>query len=222
MSIHPLVCADAALAASQNVQVVELHFEGAALGANGTILQLVSAQRSASARAHLAVGNGTSATATPSSAAVEALIKRPNGNSLSATEVSIRTGVLSYLGDVAALSGANSKSVAFAIGGLNVRDVQHVELIVGTGSTKLASRISNSDAAARIPEPVDLVVSGSKSYLKKADGSAATPATDTVVLVGGSVNGSASTLMCVFTVPAAADFELAAGKRLTVRLHCSH
>lgn len=221
MAVHPLVCADAGLAASQNLQVVELHFEGATVLATGSILPLVAAQQSASARAHLAVGNGDNSTATPTAAAVEALIKRPNGNSLSATEQNIKTGVATYLSQVQDKDVNGNKSLAFAVGGLNARDVVCAELIVGAGSAApaLVLSVSKSDAnvvVERIPDACELV----GSALKKADGTALALATSSLVAVGGAVNGSASTIMGAFTVPTAAALEIAAGKRLTLRLHC--
>lgn len=215
MAVHPLVCADAGLAASQNVQVVELHFEGAAVAANGTILSLISAQSSASARAHLAVGNGTGVDAKPSEAAVEALIKRPNGNSLSAVEQNIKTGVRTYLGELQDKDGDGNKSIAFAVGGLNARSVVLAELVIGTG-TVLASVLTVSAPAERIPDACELV----GSALKKADGNALALATSSLVSVGGAVNGSACTIMGAFTVPTAANLEIAADKRVTLRLHC--
>lgn len=215
MAVHPLVCADAGLAASQNLQVVELHFEGAAVAANGTILSLISAQSSASARAHLAVGNGTGVDAKPSEAAVEALIKRPNGNSLSAVEQNIKTGVRTYLGELQDKDGDGNKSIAFAVGGLNARSVVLAELVIGTG-TVLASVLTVSAPAERIPDACELV----GSALKKADGNALALATSSLVSVGGAVNGSACTIMGAFTVPTAANLEIAADKRVTLRLHC--
>lgn len=216
MAIHPLVCADAGLAASQNVQVVELHFEGAAIAANGTILSLVATQSSASARAHLAVGNGTGVDAKPSEAAVEALIKRPNGNSLSATEQNIKTGVRTYLGELQDKDGDGNKSIAFAVGGLNARSVVLAELVIGTGSAVVASVLTVPGPTESIPDACELV----GSQFKKVDGNPLTLAGTSLVSVGGAVNGSACTIMGAFTVPTAANFEVSAGKRVTLRLHC--
>lgn len=213
MSLHPMVCADAAVAASQNVQVLEFFFVGASLAANGSILSLIAAQSSAQARVHLAVGNGTCATATPSAAAVEALIKRPNGNSLSASEENIKTGVLALLGEVEALADG-AEAVAFAIGGLNAREVLAAELVVTGGAVQDALVLAQVSPAVRIPEPVAL--NGGK--LKKADGSAADLDTDKLILVGGEINGSCGSAVGCFTVPTAAKLALSAANSVKLRL----
>jgi hypothetical protein len=221
MSLHPLVCADAALAASQNVQVIELHFEGAAVGTNGVILKLVAAQSVAQHRVHLAVGNGSRDDAKPSAAAVEALIKRPNGNLLSAVEQSIKTGVEKYLGEIQDKDADGNKGIAFAVGGLNVRDVALVELVVGAGATKPALVLSTSLSSAgvvveRIPDACEITAGA----LKKNDGAALALATSSLVLVGGAVNGSCATVLGAFAIPTALDLEVAVGKRITLRMHC--
>lgn len=215
MAIHPLVCADASLAASQNVQVVELFFTGAAPGTNGVMLSLVAAQSSASHRVHLAVGGSAAVTsATPSAAAVEALIKRPNGNSLSATEENIKTGVLALLGEVELLADG-AEAVAFAIGGLNAREVVAAELQITSGAVQDCFALSQVGPSVRIPEPVALV----SGKLKKADGSGADLDTDKLILVGGELNGSSSTAVGCFTVPAAAKLALTSANNVRLRLH---
>lgn len=215
MSLHPSVCADAAVAASQNVQVLEFCFTGPAGGVatDGSILSLIPAQAVAQARVHLAVGSGTCATATPSAAAVEALIKRPNGNSLSATEENIKTGVLALLGEVEALADG-ADAVAFAIGGLNARDVVCAELVVTSGATADAAVFAQTASVVRIPEPVALV--GGK--LKKANGSGADLDTDKMVAVGGELNGSCSTVVGCFKVLEADKLNIGADNTLILRL----
>jgi hypothetical protein len=214
MSIHPLVCADASVAASQNVQVLEFFFTGAANGANGVILSLIGAQSSAQHRVHLAVGGSAAVTsATPSAAAVEALIKRPNGNSLSATEENIKTGVLALLGEVE-VAADGAECVAFAIGGLNAREVIAAELVVSSGAVADALVLAQTASAVRIPEPVALV----SGKLKKADGSGADLDTDKLVLVGGELNGSCSSAVGCFTVPTVAKLALSSANSVKLRL----
>lgn len=214
MSIHPLVCADAGVAASQNVQVLEFFFVGAANGLNGAILSLIGAQSSASARVHLAVGGSAAVTsATPSAAAVEALIKRPNGNSLSATEENIKTGVLALLGEIE-VAADGAECVAFAIGGLNARDVVSAELVVTSGAVQDSLVLAQVAAVVRIPEPVALV--GGK--LKKADGSGADLDTDKMIAVGGELNGSCSTVVGCFTVVESDKLALSSANSVKLRL----
>jgi hypothetical protein len=214
MSIHPLVCADASVAASQNVQVLEFFFTGAANGANGVILSLIGAQSSAQHRVHLAVGGSAAVTsATPSAAAVEALIKRPNGNSLSATEENIKTGVLALLGEVE-VAADGAECVAFAIGGLNAREVIAAELVVSSGAVADALVLAQTASAVRIPEPVALV----SGKLKKADGSGADLDTDKLVLVGGELNGSCSTAVGCFAVAELDKLALSSANSVKLRL----
>ena len=216
MSLHPLVCADAAVAASQNVQVLEFFFTGAAPGANGAILSLVPAQAGAQHRVHLGIG-GTSSVgdATPLAPAVEALIKRPNGNSLSATEENIKTGVAALLGEVEPLADG-AECVAFAVGGLNARDVVSAELVVTSGAVQDCLGVAQAAALVRIPEPVKLV-SG-----KLAKDAAATVAadldTDKLIAVGGELNGSCSTVVGCFTIITAAKLALTSANTVKLRL----
>lgn len=214
MSLHPSVCADAAVAASQNVQVLDFFFAGAANSTAGVILSLIPAQAVAQARVHLAVGgSATVGSATPSAAAVEALIKRPNGNSLSATEENIKTGVLALLGEIeAAADGA--ECVAFAIGGLNARDVLCAELIVTSGAVQDTFTAAQNGPLVRIPEPVALV----SGKLKKADGSGADLDTDKLIAVGGELNGSCSTVVGCFTVTTVAKLALSSANTVRLRL----
>lgn len=215
MSLHPSVCADAAVAASQNAQVLEFFFVGPTGGvaANGSILALIPAQAVAQARVHLAIGSGNSSTATPSAAAVEALIKRPNGNSLSATEENIKTGVLALLGEVEALADG-ADAVAFAIGGLNARDVLSAELVVTSGAVADAAVFAQTASLVRIPEPVALV----NGKLKKADGSAADLDTDKLIAVGGELNGSCSTVVGCFKIAEADKLSVDANNTLKLRV----
>jgi hypothetical protein len=214
MSLHPMVCADASVAASQNAQVLEFFFVGAAPGANGAILSLIAAQSGAQHRVHLAVGGSAAVTAaTPSAAVVEALIKRPNGNSLSATEENIKTGVLALLGEVE-VAADGAECVAFAIGGLNARDVIAAELVVSSGAVQDSLVLAQTASAVRIPEPVALV----SGKLKKADGSGADLDTDKLVLVGGELNGSCSTAVGCFTVAESDKLALSAANTVKLRL----
>lgn len=216
MSIHPLVCADASVAASQNVQVLEFFFTGAANGANGVILSLIAAQSSAQHRVHLAVGGSAAVTsAQPTAAVVEALIKRPNGNTLSATEENIKTGVKALLDEVEVAADA-AECVVFAVGGLNAHDVLAAELVVTSGAVADALVLAQTASAVRIPEPVKLV-SG-----KLAKDAAATVAadldTDKLILVGGELNGSCSTAVGCFTVVELDKLALSAANSVKLRL----
>jgi len=214
MSIHPMVCADAGVAASQNVQVLEFFFVGAANGANGVILSLIGAQSSASARVHLAVGGSAAVTsAVPSAAVVEALIKRPNGNSLSAAEELIKTGVSALLSEVE-VAADGAECVAFAVGGLNARDVVCAELIVSSGAVQDTFTAAQNGPLVRIPEPVALV----SGKLKKADGSGADLDTDKLIAVGGELNGSGSTVVGCFAVATVAKLALSSANTLRLRL----
>ena len=215
MSIHPLVCADASVAASQNVQTLEFCLVGAAPGANGAILALIPAQAVAQHRVHVAVGGSAAvSSATPSAAVVEALIKRPNGNSLSATEENIKTGVAALLGEVELLADG-AECIAFAIGGLNARDVVCAELQVTSGAVQDTLTLIQASAVVRIPEPVALVT----GKLKKADGSAAHLGTDKMIAVGGEQNGSCSTVIGCFTLATAAKLALSSANTVKLRLH---
>lgn len=215
MSLHPVVCADSALAESQNLQVVELVFVGAAVGANGVKLNLIPAQSLAQHRVHLALGQGTFADAKPTEAAVEALIKRPNGNSLSATEENIKAGLKSFLDEIESITGAN-EAVVFAVGGLNVSDIVCAELIVSSGAVEQTLTLAQNTPAVRIPEPVKLV---SGKLAKDAAGTVAADLdTDKVLLVGGQLNGSACTVAGCFVLPAAARLALSAANTVKLRL----
>lgn len=214
MSLHPLVCADAALAASQNVQVVELLFVGEAVGTNGVKLKLIPAQSVAQARVHLAVGAGDLTGAKPTAAEVEALIKRPNGNSLSATEENIKTGLKALLDEVE-VAADNAECIAFAVGGLNACEFVAAELIVTGGDTQDALVLAQTAAAVRIPEPVTLTA----GKLAKAGGSGADLDTDKVVLVGGQTNGSACTVAGCFKVIESDKLVLSAANTVKLRLH---
>lgn len=199
MAIHPLVCADAGLAASQNVQVVEFFLQGATVGTNGVKLALLANQSSASNRVHLAIGNGDCSDAKPTAAAVEALIKRPNGNSLSAQEELIKTGLKTFLDEIEpAADGA--ECIAFAVGGLNVSEIVAAEFVVSTGTVEQSMLLVQAAAAVRIPEPVTLAA-GNK--LAKAGGTGVDLDTDKVILVGGLNNGSSCTVAGCFTLPEA-------------------
>lgn len=215
MSLHPSVCADAAVAASQNVQVLEFCFQGAAPGADGAILSLIPAQAVAQARVHLAIGgSATVSQATPTAAAVEALIKRPNGNSLSAAEENIKTGVSALLSEIEVLADG-ADAVAFAIGGLNARDVVCAELVVTSGSVQDTLTLAQTAAVVRIPEPVALV----SGKLKKANGSGADLDTDKMVAVGGELNGSCSTVVGCMKVDTAAKLAVSPSNTVKLRLH---
>ena len=222
MSLHPSVCADAAVAASQNVQILEFFFDGSTNGAAGVILPLIAAQAVASARVHLAIGgSATKGSAQPSLAAVEALIKRPNGNSLSATEENIKTGVKALLDDVA-VAADGAACIAFALGGLNARDVVAAELMFTSNGADAFAKdtlsLAQTSAVVRIPEPVALV----SGRLKRSatDVTGATLGTDKLVAVGGELNGSCSTVVGVFVLPELTTLPVAGSTlrlRLTVR-----
>ena len=217
MSINPLVCPDAGLAASQDSVTIELSFVGASLAANGSILALVPAQASAGARVHLAVGNGTNATAKPSAAAVQALIKRPNGGSLSAQEQLIATGVKAALDQIEALADG-ADAVAFALGGLNVSEVIAAELSITSGAVQDTLTLVQAGPAQRIPEPVAL----SGSELVTGDGTAFDLDADKIAVVGGLQPGSCSTVVGCINVPVAAKLALAAGVTVKLKLHVKH
>lgn len=215
MSLHPVVCADSALAESQNLQVVELVFVGSTVGTNGVKLSLIPAQSIAQHRVHLALGQGSFVDAQPTAAAVEALIRRPNGNSLSATEENIKAGLKSFLDEIETITGAN-EAVVFAVGGLNVSDLVCAELIVSSGAVEQTLTLSQNAAAVRIPEPVKLV--GGKLAKDVAGTVAADLDTDKVILVGGQLNGSACTVAGCFVLPAAARLALSAANTVKLRL----
>lgn len=222
MSLHPSVCADAAVAASQNVQVLDFFFVGATNGAAGVTLSLIPAQAVAQSRVLLAVGgSATVGSAQPSAATVEALIKRPNGNSLSATEENIKTGLKAFLDEVE-VAADGAECITFAIGGLNARDVVCAELMVtsnGAGaSAKDPLALAQTAAVVRIPEPVKLV---NGKLAKDAAGTVAADLdTDKLIAVGGELNGSCSTVAGCFTLPELDTLSLANASvrlRLTVR-----
>ena len=217
MSINPLVCPDAGLAASQDSVTIELSFVGASLAANGSILALVPAQASAGARVHLAVGNGNNSTAKPSAAAVQALIKRPNGGSLSAQEQLIATGVKAALDQIEALADG-ADAVAFALGGLNVSEVIAAELSITSGAVQDTLTLVQAGPALRIPEPVTL----SGSELVTGDGTAFDLDADKIAVVGGLQPGSCSTVVGCINVPVAAKLALAAGVTVKLKLHVKH
>ena len=217
MSINPLVCPDAGLAASQDSVTIELSFVGASLAANGSILALVPAQASAGARVHLAVGNGNNSTAKPSAAAVQALIKRPNGGSLSAQEQLIATGVKAALDQIEALADG-ADAVAFALGGLNVSEVIAAELSITSGAVQDTLTLVQAGPALRIPEPVTL----SGSELVTGDGTAFDLDADKIAVVGGLEPGSCSTVVGCINVPVAAKLALAAGVTVKLKLHVKH
>jgi hypothetical protein len=217
MSINPLVCPDAGLAASQDSVTIELSFVGASLAANGSILALVPAQASAGARVHLAVGNGNNSTAQPSAAAVQALIKRPNGGSLSAQEQLIATGVKAALDQIEALADG-ADAVAFALGGLSVSEVIAAELSITSGAVQDTLTLVQAGPAQRIPEPVAL----SGSELVTADGTAFDLDADKIAIVGGLEPGSCSTVVGCIKVPVAAKLALAAGVTVKLKLHVKH
>jgi len=217
MSINPLVCPDAGLAASQDSVTIELSFVGATLATNGNILALVPAQASAGARVHLAVGNGNNSTAKPSSAAVQALIKRPNGGSLSAQEQLITTGVKAALDQIEALADG-ADAVAFALGGLHVSEENAAELAITSGAVQDTLTLVQAGPAQRIPEPVAL----SGSELVTADGTAFDLDADKIAIVGGLEPGSCSTVVGCIKVPVAAKLALAAGVTVKLKLHVKH
>lgn len=217
MSINPLVCPDAGLAASQDSVTIELSFVGASLATNGSILALVPAQASAGARVHLAVGNGDNSTAKPSAAAVQALIKRPNGGSLSAQEELIATGVKAALDQIEALADG-ADAVAFALGGLNVSEVIAAELSITSGAVQDTLTLVQAGPAQRIPEPVTL----SGSELVTGDGTALDLDADKIAIVGGLQPGSCSTVVGCVKVPVAAKLALAAGVTVKLKLHVKH
>lgn len=217
MSINPLVCPDAGLAASQDSVTIELSFVGASLAANGSILALVPAQASAGARVHLAVGNGNNSTAKPSAAAVQALIKRPNGGSLSAQEQLIATGVKAALDQIEALADG-ADAVAFALGGLNVSEVIAAELSITSGAVQDTLTLVQAGPALRIPEPVAL----SGGELVTGDGTAFDLDADKIAVVGGLEPGSCSTVVGCINVPVAAKLALAAGVTVKLKLHVKH
>ena len=217
MSINPLVCPDAGLAASQDAVTIELSFVGASLATNGSILALVPAQASAGARVHLAVGNGTNVTAKPAAAAVEALIKRPNGGSLSAQEQLIATGVKAALDQIEALNDG-ADAVAFALGGLNVSEVIAAELSITSGAVQDTLTLVQAGPAQRVPEPVALT----GGELTMADGTAFDLDADKIAVVGGLEPGSCSTVVGCIKVPVAAKLALAAGTTVKLKLHVKH
>ena len=171
MSINPLVCPDAGLAASQDSVTIELNFAGEAVSAAaGNTLALIPAQASASARVHLGIaGASGKGDAVLGAAAVKALIKRPNGNSLSAQEELIATGVEAAINQVENLADG-ADSVVFALGGLNVSEVIAAELSITSGAVQDTLTLVQAGPAQRIPEPV--VLTGGQ--LTTGDGTALT------------------------------------------------
>ena len=223
MSINPLVCPDAGLAASQDSVTIELSFVGASLAANGSILALVPAQASAGARVHLAVGNGDNSTAKPTAAAVQALIKRPNGGSLSAQEQLIATGVKAALDQIEALADG-ADAVAFALGGLNVSEVIAAELSITSGSTQDTLTLVQAGPALRIPEPVVLsqAEDATKNNFITGDSSAFDLDADKIAIVGGLEPGSCATVVGCINVPVAAKLDLDANVTVKLKLHVKH
>ena len=216
MSINPLVCADGGLAEALNSSVVELSFEGKDNTANGATLALIPAQKSASARVHLGIAGATGNTAAVlGAAAVEALIKRPNGSSLSAQEKDIAKGVENAIKQVETLVDTQA-AVVFALGGLNARDVVKAELLISSGSTKPALELVTSKPSVRIPEPVEL---DANDELKKASGAAVDLPADLIIAVGGQEPGSSSTIVGCFVVPDASELVIAAGVTVKLKLH---
>ena len=221
MSINPLVCADGGLAEALNSSVVELSFKGEAVNPAGTgnTLALIPAQSSASARVHLGIAGATGNTAAVlGAAAVEALIKRPNGSSLSAQEKDIAEGVENAIKQVETLVNTQA-AVVFALGGLNAREVVKAELLISSGSTKPALELVTSEPSVRIPEPVEL---DANKELKKASGAAVDLKTDLIVAVGGQEPGSSSTIVGCFIVPDASELVLEAGVTVKLKLHVKH
>jgi len=219
MAINPLVCADGGLAEALNSSVVELSFEGKDNTANGATLDLIPAQASAGARVHLGIAGASGNTAAVlDAAAVKALIKRPNGNSLSAQEENIAKGVENAIKQVETLVDTQA-AVVFALGGLNARDVVKAELVISSGSTKPALELVTPKPSVRIPEPVELDAS---NELKKAGGAAVDLPTDLIIAVGGQEPGSSSTIVGCFVVPAISELVLAAGVTVKLKLHVKH
>lgn len=219
MAINPLVVPDAGLAASQDSVTIELNFVGVAPGNNGVKLALVAPQSSAGARVHLAVGGAVDSTsALPTAAAVQALIKRPNGDSLSAQELLIASGVESALGEIETIATDGNDAAVFALGGLNASEVLSAELEVTTSAGVSATKLIQVGPAVRIPEPVALV--GGK--LKKANGNALDLDADKLALVGGLEPGSAATIVGCVKVTDVSALGIVAGTIVKLKLHVKH
>jgi hypothetical protein len=189
-----------------------------AAGVNGQIVPLQSAQASAGNRAYLMVAGSTDAASAKLSAAqVSALIAKATGITAGmipelapqASEIALAaTGLKTFLDEIVGPVADGSVSIAFAIGGIPVKEIiscEFLQIPVGSASGTLAPISTSRNSAVFLNNPVSALGSGNK--LIKDDGSTLVSlATDKVIfsnrlnyIAGSFVVGESTALVLAAT-----------------------